>query len=77
MLTHFRQAKLSQISTPRNFALTTPINLLPQPTVQFVYNTLELQISVSLLSKFNGNCVSIKPFGRFEDFMNGILKMVS
>jgi len=77
MLTRFLQAKLSQFSTPRNLTVTTSITLLPQPIVKFVYNTLELQISVSLLSKFNKNFIFIKPFGHLEDFMNGILKMVS
>lgn len=70
MLTRFRQAKLSQISTPRDLALTTPINLLPQPIVKFIVDTLELQTSASLLSKLNGNCIFIKPFGHLEDFMN-------
>jgi len=77
MLTRFQQAKFSQISTPRNLVLTTPITLLPQPIVKFVLNTPELQISVSLLFKFNGSCIFIKPLGHLEDFINGILKMVS
>jgi hypothetical protein len=75
MLTRFLQTKLSQIPMPRNLALATPITLLPQPIVKFVYNTLELQISVSLLSKFNESFI-IKPFGHLEDFIKGILKMV-
>jgi len=75
MLTRFLQATLSQISTPRNLALTTTITLLPQPTVKFAYN-IELQISLSLLSKSNESFVFIKPLGHLEDFMNGILQMV-
>jgi hypothetical protein len=77
MLMRFLQATLAQIYTPRNLALTTPITLLPQPIVKFVYNTLESQISVSLLSKFNESFTFIKPFGHLEDFMNGTLKIVS
>jgi len=49
MLMRFLQAKVSEISTPRNLALTTPIPLLPQPIFKFVYNALELQISVSFV----------------------------